>query len=295
MRTVSKAVIPVAGMGTRFLPATKAIPKEMLPIVDKPAIQFVVEEAVQAGCPDVLMITGRNKNALENHFDRAVELESLLEVKGDSARLEEVENSTLLANVHYVRQHNPLGLGHAILRGKSFLSNEPFAVLLGDDILLDEGELLKTMKRLALSHDACVVALIQVDEKEVSKYGIVEIGEIDEQGVGRITNLVEKPEPHEAPSRYAVIGRYVLQPEVFSILEETTPGRGGEIQLTDALATLASREETPVLGVIYTGQRYDTGDRLSYLKAVVSIGSKRQDLGDDFRHWIKDFAKTLED
>lgn len=294
MRTITKAVIPAAGMGTRFLPATKAIPKEMLPIVDKPAIQFVVEEAVQAGCPEVLMITGRNKNALENHFDRAVELEALLQVKGDKNRLVEVENSTLLANVHYVRQHNPLGLGHAILRAKSFISNEPFAVLLGDDILVDEGELLSTMKELALSHDATVVALLEVDEEDVSKYGIVEIGELDSRGVGHITNLVEKPEPQDAPSRYAVIGRYVLQPEVFAVLEKTIPGRGGEIQLTDALATMAVSSAMPVLGVVFTGERHDTGDRLSYLKAVVSIGSRRDDLGGEFRHWIKDFAKTLE-
>lgn len=266
----------------------------MLPIVDKPAIQFVVEEAVNAGCPEVLMITGRNKNALENHFDRAVELEGLLKQKGDLARLEEVEGSTALANMHYVRQNNPLGLGHAILRAKSFVSNEPFAVLLGDDILVDEGLLLTTMKAVALTQHASVVALIEVDEEDVSKYGIVEISNIGPDGVGLITNMVEKPEPQDAPSRYAVIGRYVLQPEVFAVLEATTPGRGGEIQLTDALATMAANSQTPVLGVVFSGERHDTGDRLSYLKAVVSIGSRREDLGVDFRHWIKDFAASLE-
>lgn len=295
MREITKAVIPAAGMGTRFLPATKAIPKEMLPIVDKPAIQFVVEEAVQAGCPEILMITGRNKNALENHFDRAVELEALLQDKGDRNRLQQVENSTLLANVHYVRQHNPLGLGHAILRAKSFISDEPFAVLLGDDILIDEGKLLTVMKELALSQNATVVALIEVDHEDVSKYGIADIGALDASGVGHISNLVEKPEPEDAPSRYAVIGRYVLQPEVFAVLEATTPGRGGEIQLTDALATMAASSQTPVLGVVFSGERHDTGDRLSYLKAVVSIGSRREDFGADFRHWIKDFADSLED
>lgn len=288
-----KAVIPAAGMGTRFLPATKAIPKEMLPIVDKPAIQFVVEEAVQAGCPEILMITGRNKNALENHFDRAVELEALLQVKGDVDRLHEVENSTLLANVHYVRQNNPLGLGHAILRAKSFIGDEAFAVLLGDDILVDDGRLLSAMKQLAHSHSSSVVALIEVEEEDVSKYGIVDIGTFNAQGVGFISNLVEKPDIQEAPSRYAVIGRYVLQPEIFEVLEATTPGRGGEIQLTDALATMASRPETPVLGVVFSGERHDTGDRLSYLKAVVSLGAQREDLGEDFRRWIKEFAQTL--
>lgn len=292
---ITKAVIPAAGMGTRFLPATKAIPKEMLPIVDKPAIQFVVEEAVQAGCPDILMITGRNKNALENHFDRAVELEALLEVKGDVTRLDEVKNSTLLANVHYVRQNNPLGLGHAILRAKSFIGNEPFAVLLGDDILVDEGQLLAEMKQLALSENSSVVALIEVGEEDVSKYGIVDIGTIDEYGVGRIANLVEKPMPSVAPSRYAVIGRYVLQPEVFAALETTKPGQAGEIQLTDALAVMAANPQTPVLGIVFSGQRHDTGDRLSYLKAVVSIGAQRDDFGKEFREWIIYFAATLKD
>lgn len=282
-------------MGTRFLPATKAIPKEMLPLVDKPAIQFVVEEAVQAGSPEILMITGRNKNALENHFDRAVELEDILRTKGDVGHLEEVESSTQLANIHYVRQHNPLGLGHAILRAQSFVGDEPFVVLLGDDILVDEGHLLSTMKDLARQKTATVVALIEVDVAEVSKYGIAGIGEIDAEGVGQITTLVEKPDIEEAPSRYAVIGRYILQPQIFDALGVTAPGRNGEIQLTDALAVLAADPETPVWGIIYRGERHDTGDKLSYLKAVVSIGSRREDLGADFRHWIKDFADSLED
>lgn len=282
-------------MGTRFLPATKAIPKEMLPLVDKPAIQFVVEEAVHAGSPEILMITGRNKNALENHFDRAVELEDILRAKGDVGHLEEVENSTQLANIHYVRQHNPLGLGHAILRAQSFVGDEPFAVLLGDDILVDEGHLLSAMKDLARQKTATVVALIEVDEADVSKYGIAGIGEIDAVGVGQITTLVEKPDLEEAPSRYAVIGRYILQPNIFDVLGVTAPGRNGEIQLTDALAMLAADPETPVWGIVYRGERHDTGDKFSYLKAVVTIGSRREDLGADFRHWIKDFAHSLED
>jgi UTP--glucose-1-phosphate uridylyltransferase len=292
---MTKAVIPAAGMGTRFLPATKAIPKEMLPLVDKPAIQFVVEEAVHAGSPEILMITGRNKNALENHFDRAVELEDILRTKGDVGHLEEVESSTQLANIHYVRQHNPLGLGHAILRAQSFVGDEPFAVLLGDDILVDEGHLLSTMKDLAQQKTASVVALIEVDEADVSKYGIAGISEIDAEGVGQITTLVEKPDLEEAPSRYAVIGRYILQPQIFDALGVTAPGRNGEIQLTDALAVLAADPETPVWGIVYRGERHDTGDKLSYLKAVVTIGSRREDLGADFRHWIKDFSDSLED
>ncbi|MBT5575888.1 MAG: UTP--glucose-1-phosphate uridylyltransferase GalU [Microbacteriaceae bacterium] len=291
---ITKAVIPAAGLGTRFLPATKAMPKEMLPVVDKPAIQYVVEEAVQAGLHDVLMITGRNKNALENHFDRATEVEALLEKKGDKRRLQEILYSTHLANMHYVRQLDPLGLGHAVLRSKMHVGMEPFAVLLGDDLIDHRDILLERMIEVHDQRQCSVVALMEVDPSHTHLYGIATVEPTDEDDVVRITGLVEKPQPEDAPSRLAVIGRYVLQPEVFPVLEATQPGSGGEIQLTDALNTLAGSDASGgVFGVVFTGRRYDTGDRLDYLKAIVQVAASRDDLGPDFVSWLKSFSSTV--
>ncbi|MET4782436.1 UTP--glucose-1-phosphate uridylyltransferase GalU [Glaciihabitans sp. UYNi722] len=294
---ITKAVIPAAGLGTRFLPATKAMPKEMLPVVDKPAIQYVVEEAVAAGLTDVLMITGRNKNALENHFDRVGELEATLLQKGDIDRLRKVNYATDLAEVHYVRQGDPKGLGHAVLRAKMHVGNEPFAVLLGDDIIDARDVLLSRMIEEQGKRNATIVALLEVDPKLTHLYGIATVEKTDEEDVVRITGLVEKPSVADAPSNYAIIGRYVLQPQIFDILEHTPPGKGGEIQLTDALQTLAANEGIAggVYGVVFRGRRYDTGDRLDYIKAIVQLAVDRDDLGPDLRPWLKNFAKNLEE
>jgi UTP--glucose-1-phosphate uridylyltransferase len=293
---ITKAVIPAAGLGTRFLPATKAMPKEMLPVVDKPAIQYVVEEAVSAGLTDVLMITGRNKSALENHFDRVGELESTLLKKGDIERLRKVNYSTDLAEVHYLRQGDPLGLGHAVLRAKMHVGDEPFAVLLGDDIIDERDVLLSRMIQEQSNRNATIVALLEVDPKLTHLYGIATVEATESEDVVRITGLVEKPSTEDAPSNYAIIGRYVLRPEIFGILEHTEPGKGGEIQLTDALQTLAANPNIAggVYGVVFRGRRYDTGDRLDYIKAIVQLAVERDDLGPDLRPWLKDFAKGLD-
>jgi UTP--glucose-1-phosphate uridylyltransferase len=292
---ITKAVIPVAGLGTRFLPATKAMPKEMLPVVDKPAIQYVVEEAVAAGLSDVLMVTGRNKTALENHFDRVGELEDILRKKGDLEKLEKVKYATDLADVHYVRQGDPKGLGHAVLRAKMHVGREPFAVLLGDDIIDERDALLTRMLQVQGERNTTVVALLEVDPSAAHLYGIATVEQTDESDVVRITGLVEKPTEGTAPSNLAVIGRYVLRPEIFDILETTEPGKGGEIQLTDALQSLATGPAWSggVHGVVFRGRRYDTGDRLDYLKAIVQLASDRDDLGPDFRPWLVQFAGTL--
>ena len=288
---ISKAVIPAAGLGTRFLPATKAMPKEMLPVVDKPAIQYVVEEAVNSGLTDVLMITGRNKNALENHFDRATELEATLERKGDKRRLQEVVHSTHLANIHYVRQKDPLGLGHAVLRSQMHVGENPFAVLLGDDIIDPAESLLADMVALYEKRPATIVALQEVDPSQVHLYGIATVAESVDKDVVTITGLVEKPSAENAPSNLAVIGRYILQPNIFAALENTKPGSGGEIQLTDALNDVASDTDNGgVVGIVFRGKRYDTGDRLDYLKAIVQVAVSRDDLGPDFRDWLTEFV-----
>jgi UTP--glucose-1-phosphate uridylyltransferase len=294
---VTKAVIPAAGLGTRFLPATKAMPKEMLPVVDKPAIQYVVEEAVAAGLHDVLMITGRNKNALENHFDRNAELEDTLKKKGDTDRLQKVNYSTSLADLHYVRQGDPKGLGHAVLRAKMHVGREPFAVLLGDDIIDSRDDLLQHMLDVQQRYNATVVALMEVPAESIHLYGAAAIEETGDDDVVRITGLVEKPDADKAPSNYAVIGRYVLRPEVFDVLERTEPGRGGEIQLTDALQAMAEAPDWTggVYGVVFRGRRYDTGDRLDYIKAIVQLAADREDLGPELRPWLKEFAQGLRD
>ena len=285
--TITKAVIPAAGLGTRFLPATKAMPKEMLPVVDKPAIQYVVEEAVAAGLTDILMITGRNKNALENHFDRVGELEATLLMKGDTDKLEKVNYSTELADMHYVRQGDPKGLGHAVLRAKMHVGREAFAVLLGDDLIDARDPLLELMIEVQAREGGSVIALMEVPHESISMYGCAAVeGGPPPPGtdVVRITGLVEKPAVEDAPSDLAVIGRYVLSPTVFQALRRTPPGRGGEIQLTDAIQALLETE--PVHGVVFRGRRYDTGDRLAYLKAVVQLAADREDLGPPLLEWL---------
>lgn len=292
---ITKAVIPAAGLGTRFLPATKAMPKEMLPVVDKPAIQYVVEEAVAAGLNDVLMITGRNKNALENHFDRMTELEATLEEKGDIDKLAKVEYSNDLADMHYVRQGDPRGLGHAILRARMHVGREPFAVLLGDDLIDPRDPLLTRMLEEQNSRDATVIALMEVEPAMAHLYGIATVENTGTPDVVRITGLVEKPSAGTELSNLAIIGRYVLQPDVFDVLEHTEPGKGGEIQLTDALQTMARDNIAGgVYGVVFRGRRYDTGDRLDYIKAIVQLAVERDDLGAELRPWLKRFSATLE-
>ena len=295
---ITKAVVTVAGLGTRFLPATKATPKEMLPVVDKPAIQYVVEEAVAAGLDDVLLVTGRNKNAIENHFDRNWELEAALEAKGDLERLARVRETVVVADMHYTRQGDPRGLGHAVLCAARHVGNSPFAVLLGDDLIDPRDPLLTTMLEVRARHGGSVVALMQVPADQINLYGCAEVEDTahGKDGAGaestvRVTDLVEKPDVAKAPSNLAVIGRYVLDPGVFDVLRNTAPGRGGEIQLTDALRSMArSGEHGPVHGVLFEGRRYDTGDRLEYLKTVVRLACDREDLGPDLRAWLKDFV-----
>jgi UTP--glucose-1-phosphate uridylyltransferase len=264
----------------------------MLPVVDKPAIQYVVEEAVASGLADVLMVTGRNKGALEDHFDRHWELEQALAAKGDQFRLDRVRAASVLADVHYVRQGDPLGLGHAVLCARQHVGQQPFAVLLGDDLIDARDQLLSTMLMVQAERGGSVIALIEVPQDQIQLYGCAAInGSPDDRGVVSITGLVEKPAAADAPSNYALIGRYVLDPSIFEILAETAPGRGGEIQLTDALQVLAANSDQPgggVTGVVFTGRRYDTGDRLSYLQAVVQLAESHEEFGSQFRTWLKE-------
>ncbi|MEV8266939.1 UTP--glucose-1-phosphate uridylyltransferase GalU [Microbacterium sp. NPDC076911] len=289
-----KAVIPAAGLGTRFLPATKAMPKEMLPVVDKPAIQYVVEEATQAGIDDILIIIGRNKNNLSNHFDSVPELERTLEKKGDHAKLQKVQHSSDLADIHFVRQGEPKGLGHAVLRAKAHVGDSPFAVLLGDDLIDERDVLLTTMLEQQARTGAAIIALMEVDPDAIHLYGAADVESTDTEGFVKVKGLVEKPAKEDAPSNLAIIGRYVLPASIFDILEHTEPGKGGEIQLTDALEEMAADPEGPgVYGVVFGGRRYDTGDRVDYIKAIVQLASDREDLGPELRPWFKEFAATL--
>jgi UTP--glucose-1-phosphate uridylyltransferase len=289
-----KAVIPAAGLGTRFLPATKAMPKEMLPVVDKPAIQYVVEEATLAGIHDILIIIGRNKNNLSNHFDSVPELERNLEQKGDMDKLAKVQQSSDLADIHFVRQGEPKGLGHAVLRARAHVGDHPFAVLLGDDLIDERDPLLATMLAEHERTGAAIVALMEVEPDHIHMYGAAAVEATDNDDVVKVTGLVEKPKAEDAPSNLAVIGRYVLSPDVFDILERTEPGKGGEIQLTDALQELAADPHGPgVYGVVFRGRRYDTGDRVDYIKAIVQLAADREDLGPELRPWFKEFAATL--
>ncbi|WP_019981470.1 MULTISPECIES: UTP--glucose-1-phosphate uridylyltransferase GalU [unclassified Streptomyces] len=289
---VRKAVVPAAGLGTRFLPATKATPKEMLPVVDKPAIQYVVEEAAAAGLDDILMVTGRHKRAIEDHFDQAFELEQALAAKGDSVRLDAVRDPARLAAIHHIRQRDPLGLGHAVRCARHHVGDEPFAVLLGDDLIDPRESLLSRMLEVRERRAGSVVALMEVDPAQIHLYGCAAVRPAGEEGLVRVTGLVEKPAPGEAPSAYAVIGRYVLDPEVFGVLERTPPGRGGEIQLTDALQELAAGGT--VHGVVFDGLRYDTGDKADYLRTVVRLACARPDLGPAFLSWLREFVATAE-
>ncbi len=292
-----KAVFPAAGLGTRFLPATKAMPKEMLPVVDKPAIQYVVAEAAAAGLDDLLMITGRSKRALEDHFDRVPALERTLELKGDFARLKLIQEATDLGEIHYVRQGDARGLGHAVLCARSHVGREPFAVLLGDDLIDERDTLLDQMLQVQQERGGSVIALMEVPRETISAYGVAQVSPVEgaEEDVVRVTGLVEKPSVDEAPSTLAVIGRYVLDPAVFDVLERTGPGRGNEIQLTDALQVLAegTGEGFGVHAVVFRGRRYDTGDKLSYLKAVITLASEREDLGPQLRPWLQEFTAGL--
>ncbi|NKX50136.1 UTP--glucose-1-phosphate uridylyltransferase GalU [Arthrobacter deserti] len=293
---VRKAVIPAAGLGTRFLPATKAMPKEMLPVVDKPAIQYVVEEAVRSGISDVLMITGRNKRPLEDHFDRVPFLESTLEQKGDHGKLSAVRETSSMADIHYLRQGDPKGLGHAVLRARYHVGDEPFAVLLGDDLIDGRDSLLEEMIAVQAATGGSVVALMEVEPEQISAYGCADITPAGTPGCFRINSLVEKPAAGGAPSNLAVIGRYVLHPRVFDVLETTAPGRGGEIQLTDALQTLAASEGegSGVYGVVFRGRRYDTGDKFSYIKAVVTLAGETGEFAPQLRRWLQEQYGAVE-
>lgn len=287
MSKVRKAVIPAAGMGTRFLPATKSTPKEMLPVVDKPAIQYVVEEVVTAGITDVLIVTGRSKRAIEDHFDRNFELEHLLDGQGKHALLAEVQGPSDLADIHYVRQRDPLGLGHAVSVAREHVGNEPFAVLLPDDIMTDGAALLRSMIDAYEESERSVLALLEVSPEEISSYGCAAVK--DRRGdLATVTGLVEKPPAAEAPSNLAVFGRYVLSPRVFDMLDRVQPGRGGEIQLTDALAMLI--DDAGVVGRVFTHGRHDIGQKLGFLRANLEIALGRDDMARDVRDLIAEIA-----
>jgi len=292
--TVRKAVLPVAGMGTRFLPATKATPKEMLPIVDRPVIQYVVEEAVAAGLSDVLFVTGRAKRALEDHFDYNGELEKMLQERNDLDKLNAVRGPAQLAQIHYARQGTPAGLGHAVLCAKAHVGDETFAVLLGDEIIPAENKVLQQMFSVLAKHGGSVLLLKRVPKTEISRYGVAAIKPTVDENVVEITDLVEKPDPADAPSDLAVLGRYVLNPAIFEILENTKPGKGGEIQLTDALKVLATSADPKVgkvHGLIYEGERFDTGEVFGYMTTVVELASRRSDIGTEFKSWLINFVK----
>lgn len=280
---IRKAVIPAAGMGTRFLPATKAQPKEMLPIVDKPTIQYVIEEAAAAGIEDILIITGRNKRAIEDHFDRSIELEIMLKEKEKYDELKKLQEISDLANIFYIRQKEPLGLGHAVLCARQFIGDEPFAVLLGDDVVHAAVPCIAQMVEVYDRKKNTVLGVQQVGWDNVHKYGIVDAGG-DTGSLVRVAQLTEKPSRSEAKSDLAVLGRYIIDPEIFSILEDTTPGSGGEIQLTDALNTLSRQQ--PVWAYTFKGRRYDVGDRLGFLEATIEYALRREDLARDMQVFL---------
>ena len=298
-----KAVIPAAGLATRFLPATKAVPKELLPVVDRPVLQYIVEEAASAGIVDVLLVTGRGKTSMVDHFDRQPYLESRLEAKGDSERLAAVRRPSELAEIYTCRQAEPLGLGHAVSYAESHVGWEPFVVLLGDEFVEEERPVLPAMIEMQSLTGGIVLAFLEVDPEETARYGIASVDKAAPElvevaanvpGLGnvfRVTGLVEKPPADKSPSNLAVVGRYVLPPEIFDAIRRIKPGAGGEIQLTDAMALLLA-EGVPVHGVVYRGTRYDTGLPLGYLQAVVQIASQREDLGPSFVDWLRNFVRT---
>ncbi len=285
---VKKAVIPAAGLGTRFLPATKAQPKEMLPLVDKPAIQYVVEEAVRSGLTEVLIITGRGKRSIEDHFDRSFELEHFLEGKGKFDELKQVREISDMATIHYIRQKDALGVGHAVSVAESFVGGEPFAVLLGDDIIAESTPLLQEMLRVYERYGRSVLAAQEVSRDEIGLYGAIK-PEFVEERLAKVVSVIEKPTPEEAPSNLAAIGRYILTPEIFDALRDTPPGRGGEIQLTDAINLLA--QEQAVYAYVFENGRWDVGNKLDYLKATIELAIDRDDLGSDLRAYLADLVQ----
>ncbi len=296
---VTKAVIPVAGLGTRFLPATKVTPKVMMPVVDKPAIQYVVEEAVSAGLSDVLLVTGEGQESICEHFERSPGLEARLVARGNQKALAEVRAPSELAHMSYVRQDKPRGLGHAVLCAAEHVADEPFAVMLGDDLIDRQDELLAKMIAARQRHGGSIVALMEVPSDQISSYGCAAFKPTDEPDIVAITDLIEKPSVGEAPSNWIVIGRYVCDPSVFAVLRDTPPGRGGEIQLTDALRTLAladrdsRRDGGGVHGLLFRGRRYDTGNKQDFLRTTVEFACARPDLAPDFIPWLRDYLETL--
>ncbi|MCO8272502.1 UTP--glucose-1-phosphate uridylyltransferase [Actinoplanes sp. TRM 88003] len=287
-RRAVKAVIPAAGLATRFLPATKAVPKELLPIVDRPVLQYIVEEAAAAGLTDVLLVTGRGKTSMVDHFDRRPDVEDRLEKKGDLERLAAVRRTSELADIYTVRQGEALGLGHAVGTAAAHIGDQPFAVLLGDEFVEPDKPLLPAMIELQARTGGIVLALGEVKPEETSRYGIAAVTPSDD-GVVEVTGLVEKPDPEDAPSNLAVLGRYILPASIFEAIKNTKPGRGGEIQLTDAMAQLLA-DGVPVHAIIYGGHRYDTGMPLGYLQTVVMLAAERDDLGEEFRSWLAEFV-----
>lgn len=284
MKKIRKAVFPAAGLGTRFLPATKASPKEMLPLVDKPLIQYGVEEAVASGIEEIIIVTGRGKHAIEDHFDVSFELEHNLRAKGKIKLLEEVQRISNLVNFSYVRQKEPLGLGHAVLCAKHLVGDEPFAIILGDDIIDARVPALAQMIKVYNKYSASILGIEEVPRDKIQSYGVIKAEKV-EDGVHRVIDLIEKPKPKEAPSNLAIIGRYILTPEIFEVLERTRFGKLGELQLTDALKGLLSLQQ--VYGYEIHGNRYDAGDKLGFLKATVEFGIKNQEVGRDFRNYLK--------
>jgi UTP--glucose-1-phosphate uridylyltransferase len=289
MTKVRKAVIPAAGLGTRFLPATKAQPKEMLPILDKPAIQYVVEEAAAAGITDIIIITGRGKHAIVDHFDRSFELEHFLEAKGKFDELKQVREISDMATLHYIRQRDPLGLGHAVLSAEGHVGDEPFAVLLGDDLITESTPLLREMLVAHERYGRSVIAAMEVSRDDISLYGCIEPEVVEDEHLARVRSIVEKPAPDDAPSNLAAIGRYVLTPEIFDCLQRTQPGVGGELQLTDAINLLA--QEQAVYAYVFEGGRFDVGNKLDYLKATIELAIDREDIGQDVRTWLGDLVE----
>ena len=289
--TVKKAIIPAAGLGTRFLPATKSQPKEMLPIVDKPTLQYIIEEAIESGIEEILIITGRNKKSIEDHFDKSVELELELEQKGKDEMLEMVRNISNMVNIHYIRQKEPKGLGHAIHCAKSFIGNEPFAVLLGDDIVDFETPCLKQLINAYDEYKTSILGVQEVAKEDTCKYGILDVKHIEDR-VYKVKDMVEKPSVEEAPSNVAILGRYIITPEIFNILENQEPGKGGEIQLTDALKTLGKQEA--IYAYNFEGRRYDVGDKLGFLEATIDFALKRDNLRDDLLDYMKNVINDIE-
>ena len=288
MMKVTKAIIPAAGLGTRFLPATKAQPKEMLPIVDKPTLQYIIEEAVASGIEEILIITGRNKQSIEDHFDKSIELELELEKKGKEDLLQIVRQISDMADIHYIRQKEPKGLGHAISCAKSFIGDESFAVLLGDDIVDAETPCLAQMIQRFNEYKTTILGVQEVPHEHVDKYGIID-GKMIEDRMYKVRDLVEKPAVGEAPTNVAILGRYIISPAIFPILENTPPGKGGEIQLTDALKTLVKQEA--MYAYVFEGKRYDVGDKMGFLQATVEFALKREDLREPFIQYLRSFSE----